>query len=177
MVPKFAGLAGSSKCRGEVTWVASLPVRPAVPLGPDSSHPAAPFLLEECFPALSKNEEAGACQGALEDGLRRGTAAAGSCSHRRPDELRVTPQLHPIWSYKCGFVVVATQMGGWHRGSDSLRFALPGIKSAKGAGKRERDGGTGGHPLSGCVPRQNLRSWDLNARAPRAGQQTGCGSG
>lgn len=109
MVPKFAGLAGSSKRGGEATQVASQPVGPAGPPGPDSSRPAAPFLSEQCFPALSENEKAGACQGALEDGLRRGAAAgAGSCSRRQPDELQVTPQLHPVWSDECGFVLLAT---------------------------------------------------------------------
>lgn len=106
-VPKFAGLTWSGKRGGEVTQAASLPSRPAVPPGPDSSHPAAPFLLEQCFPACSENEKAGACQGALEDGLHRGTAV-GSCCRWQPDELQVNPQLHPVWSYERGFVPMAT---------------------------------------------------------------------
>ena len=92
-----------------MTQAPSLPVHPAVPPGPDSSHLAAPFLLEQCFPTLSKNGKAGACQGALEDGLRWGAAAgAGSCSRWQLDELRVNTQLHPVWSYERGFVLMAT---------------------------------------------------------------------
>lgn len=109
VVPKFAGLAGSSKHGGEMTQAASLPVRPTVPPGLDSSRPAAPFLLEQCFPALSENEKAGACQGALEDGLQRGAAAGvGFCSQQQPGELQVNPRLHPVWSYGHGFVLMAT---------------------------------------------------------------------
>lgn len=54
-------------------------------------------------------KKAEACQGALEDGLQRGTVVgAGSCCRWQLDELWENLQLHPLWSYDHGFVLMAT---------------------------------------------------------------------
>lgn len=107
VVPKLSGLAGCSRCGAEVIWAVFPLIHPTVPPGLDSFCPAAPFLLEKCFPALSKNENAGACQGALEDGLWW-AAGAWSCSPWQTNNIQVNLQCHPVWSYEHEFVLMAT---------------------------------------------------------------------
>lgn len=134
VVPKFAGLAGCSKHGGEVTQVASLHVHPAVPPGPDSSHPTTPFLLEQFFPILSKNEKSRSLPrrfgGWSPVGHSSGSGillpvaagwALGECPASPPLELRP-------WVRAYGHCVGAWG-GGWQKGSNLLLFAPPGVKN------------------------------------------------
>lgn len=127
VAPKLSSLAGCSKCGDEVIRAVFPLLHPTVPPGLDSFRPAAPFLLEKCFPALSKNENAGACQGALEDCLWW-AAAVWSCSPWQTNNLQVNPQRHAVWSYKQEFVLMAT--AGAPKWAAGAREAIPPLRTA-----------------------------------------------
>lgn len=127
VVPQLSGLAGCNKCGGEVIQAVFPLIHPTVPPGLDSFRPAAPFLLEKCFPTLSKNENAGTCQGALEDGLWW-AGGAWSCSPWRMNNLQVNLQCHPMWHYEHEFVLMATTWAPkWAAGA---REAIPSLQNA-----------------------------------------------